>query len=53
MDIQVPNEPGYRVYKLLSVDSAYADAPREGIRRILEECTGTLRGVLGACQSLT
>lgn len=26
-----------RVMKLLSVDPAYADAPREGIRRILEE----------------
>ena len=29
---------GYRVLKLLSVDPAnYADAPREGIRRILQE----------------
>lgn len=26
-----------RVMKLLSVDPAYPDAPREGIRRILEE----------------
>ncbi|CAH3139957.1 unnamed protein product [Porites lobata] len=29
-----------RVMKLLSVDAAYPDAPREGIRRILEEVTG-------------
>jgi len=28
------------VYKLLSVDAAYPDAPREGIRRILELVTG-------------
>ncbi|KXS09479.1 hypothetical protein M427DRAFT_105271 [Gonapodya prolifera JEL478] len=37
------NEPsGYRhiVLKLLSVDPAYPDAPREGIRRILELATG-------------
>jgi hypothetical protein len=34
----VPGEPGFRVCKLLSVDpSNYDDAPREGIRRILEE----------------
>ena len=26
-----------RVMKLLSIDPAYPDAPREGIRRILEE----------------
>lgn len=26
-----------RVMKLLSIDAAYPDAPREGIRRILEE----------------
>ncbi|CAG7823293.1 unnamed protein product [Allacma fusca] len=29
------------VMKLLSVDSAYPDAPREGIRRIIQEETGT------------
>jgi hypothetical protein len=35
---QIPAAPGYRVLKLLSVDPAnYPDAPREGIRRILEE----------------
>ncbi len=35
---QVPNEKGYVVHKLLSVDpSHYDDAPREGIRRILEK----------------
>ena len=38
---EVPGEPGYRVLKLLSEDpSNYPDAPREGIRRILEEVTG-------------
>ena len=38
---EVPGEPGFRVVKLLSEDPAhYADAPREGIRRILEEVTG-------------
>lgn len=46
---QVPSGPrqsdatdgSYRVMKLLSVDPAnYEDAPVEGIRRILEECTG-------------
>ncbi|ELR11567.1 5oxoprolinase [Acanthamoeba castellanii str. Neff] len=38
---EVPGEPGFRVCKLLSVDpSNYDDAPREGIRRILEEVTG-------------
>ena len=31
---------GTRVLKLLSVDPAYADAPREGIRRLLETVTG-------------
>jgi hypothetical protein len=36
--MQVPGEPGWRVVKLLSVDPTnYEDAPREGIRRILEE----------------
>ena len=38
---EVPGEPGFRVIKLLSEDPAhYPDAPREGIRRILEEVTG-------------
>ncbi|KAL3690636.1 hypothetical protein R1sor_004287 [Riccia sorocarpa] len=38
---EVPGEPGWRFIKLLSVDPAnYDDAPREGIRRILEEVTG-------------
>ncbi len=36
---EVPEEPGYRVMKLLSEDpDHYEDAPREGIRRILEAC---------------
>lgn len=35
---KVPGEKGYRLLKLLSVDPQnYSDAPREGIRRILEE----------------
>ncbi|VFQ46634.1 hydantoinase b/oxoprolinase [Desulfoluna butyratoxydans] len=38
---EVPGEPGFCVIKLLSEDPAnYPDAPREGIRRILEEVTG-------------
>ncbi len=38
LSMQVPGEPGWRVVKLLSVDPTnYEDAPREGIRRILEE----------------
>ena len=38
---EVPGEPGFRVAKLLSEDPQnYADAPREGIRRILKEVTG-------------
>ena len=38
---EVPGEPGFRVAKLLSEDPQnYADAPREGIRRILEGVTG-------------
>mmetsp|Transcript_7849 Transcript_7849/g.23615 ORF Transcript_7849/g.23615 Transcript_7849/m.23615 type:complete len:1334 (-) Transcript_7849:407-4408(-) len=41
---EVPDGKGgteYRVLKLLSVDPAnYKDAPREGIRRVLEEATG-------------
>ncbi|CAM6093520.1 unnamed protein product [Calypogeia fissa] len=38
---EVPGEPGWRFIKLLSVDPGnYQDAPREGIRRILEEVTG-------------
>ena len=40
--VEVPGEPGFRVVKLLSEDPRnYDDAPREGIRRILEEMTGT------------
>jgi len=36
--LKVPNEKGYVVHKLLSVDPThYNDAPREGIRRILEK----------------
>jgi 5-oxoprolinase (ATP-hydrolysing) len=35
---EVPGEPGFKVIKLLSEDPAnYDDAPREGIRRILEK----------------
>ncbi|NOQ45994.1 MAG: 5-oxoprolinase, partial [Desulfobulbaceae bacterium] len=35
---EVPGEPGFKVVKLLSEDPAnYDDAPREGIRRILQE----------------
>ncbi len=35
---EVPGKPGFKVIKLLSEDPAnYDDAPREGIRRILEE----------------
>lgn len=38
---EVPGEPGFRIVKLLSEDQAnYPDAPREGIRRILEDITG-------------
>ncbi len=38
---EVPGETGFRVVKLLSEDPQnYPDAPREGIRRILEEVTG-------------
>ncbi len=38
---EVPGSPGYRVLKLLSENPArYPDAPREGIRRILEAVTG-------------
>ena len=38
---EVPGEPGFRVVKLLSEDPLnYADAPREGIRRIMESVTG-------------
>ena len=38
---EVPGEPGFRVVKLLSEDPRnYADAPREGIRRILQDVTG-------------
>ena len=35
-DIYAETPKGYKVLKLLSVDKAYKDAPREGIRRILE-----------------
>ena len=38
---KVPGESGFRVVKLLSEDPQnYPDAPREGIRRILESVTG-------------
>lgn len=38
---EIPGAPGFKVVKLLSEDPGnYADAPREGIRRILEEVTG-------------
>jgi 5-oxoprolinase (ATP-hydrolysing) len=38
---EVPGEPGSRVMKLLSEDPQnYPDAPREGIRRILQEALG-------------
>ena len=37
---EVPGETGFRVVKLLSEDpDNYDDAPREGIRRILEDVT--------------
>lgn len=40
---ETPGTPGYRVIKLLSENPEhYDDAPREGIRRILEEETGRL-----------
>ena len=38
---EIPGTPGFKVVKLLSEDPQnYPDAPREGIRRILEEVTG-------------
>lgn len=38
---EVPGEQGFRVIKLLSEDPRnYADAPREGIRRILQDVLG-------------
>jgi len=38
---EIPAPPGFMTLKLLSEDPAnYADAPREGIRRILEAVTG-------------
>ena len=38
---ELPAAPGYMTMKLLSEDPAnYADAPREGIRRVLEQATG-------------
>ena len=40
-DIYATTPAGFRVLKLLSEDPRnYPDAPREGIRRILEEVTG-------------
>jgi 5-oxoprolinase (ATP-hydrolysing) len=45
---EVPGQPGFRVLKLLSEDPQnYADAPREGIRRILQALTG--RRISKAC----
>lgn len=39
---EIPGEPGFRVLKLLSEDpQTYEDAPREGIRRVLTELTGS------------
>lgn len=41
MYAEIPGEPGFKTLKLLSEDPAnYESAPREGIRRILEEVTG-------------
>jgi 5-oxoprolinase (ATP-hydrolysing) len=38
---EIPGDPGFKVVKLLSEDPGnYPDAPREGIRRILEAVTG-------------
>ena len=38
---EVPGSPGFRTLKLLSENpSQYSDAPREGIRRVLEEVRG-------------
>jgi 5-oxoprolinase (ATP-hydrolysing) len=38
---EIPGDPGFKVVKLLSEDpQSYPDAPREGIRRILEAVTG-------------
>ncbi len=38
---EVPGKPGFRILKLLSENpEQYVDAPWEGIRRILEDCTG-------------
>ena len=38
---EVPGQPGYVTMKLLSEDPAnYPDAPREGMRRIMEQVTG-------------
>ena len=38
---EIPGEAGFRVVKLLSEDPEnYADAPREGIRKVLEEMSG-------------
>ena len=35
-----PSQPPFAILKLLSEDPAYPDAPREGIRRILEKYSG-------------
>ena len=38
---EIPGEAGFRVVKLLSEDPEnYADAPREGIRKVLEDVSG-------------
>ena len=38
---EIPSAPGFMTMKLLSEDPAnYPDAPREGIRRILDAVTG-------------
>jgi 5-oxoprolinase (ATP-hydrolysing) len=38
---EIPTDPGYMVVKLLSEDpNNYADAPREGIRRVLSAVSG-------------
>ncbi len=45
---EVPEKPGFAIVKLLSVDPAnYDDAPREGIRRILQQyCPEAISGDL-------
>ena len=39
-----------RVMKLLSEDPAYADAPREAIRRIIEEVRVLVKSIATHCQ---